>query len=143
MKQSVFSAIAVAALFVEACSGAAADAPSQDSSFDGAMTIDNVAGTLPGGLPQYPNAKPFGRGEMVAAADGKIGEVVSFSTTDGPEMVMDYYARAASGLGIRVIAETGMVGGRALSLLKGRQSIQVLALSAGGRTQVHVSSGSM
>lgn len=110
---------------------------------DGSATVKTGApsGDLPGGLPAYPNAQAGGGMDVSGTQSGMSGRVVSFTTTDQPKQVLDFYANAAGQAGMQTTARTDMGGTAALTLTKGNESIAVTATAMGGTTQVQVASG--
>lgn len=106
------------------------------------ITTGAVTGDMPGGLPAYPNAQTQGGINFSGQGEGGSGRVVSFSTTDQPAQVIEFYARAAAAGGMQTVGRTTMGAAEALTLSRGDEGIVVTATALGGSTQVQIAAGS-
>lgn len=105
------------------------------------VTSGTPSGNMPGGLPPYPNAQAGGA-DISGSAEGAQGRVVSFTTTDQPAQVLDFYANAAGQAGLQTMARTQAGPNGALALMKGSEAVTVSTTQMGGTTQVQIASGS-
>lgn len=99
------------------------------------------SGDLPGGLPAYPNAQAGGGMDVSGSAGGQQGRVVTFTTTDQPAQVLDFYANAAGAAGLQTLTRSSMGPSNSLALIRGNEAITVTATGMGGTTQVQIASG--
>lgn len=98
-------------------------------------------GTMPGGLPPYPNAQAGeGMEYSGSGADGQQSRVVAFTTTDAPARVADFYTNAATQAGYRSTGRTEMEDTIIIALTKGDQSLTLTAAASDGQTQVQIAS---
>ena len=106
------------------------------------ITMGAPSGDLPGGLPAYPNAQAGGGINVQGQGAGGSGRVVSFTTTDTPQQVIDFYANAAGQAGLTTTSRSAMGPNATLALTKGNEGIAVTATQLGGSTQVQIAAGS-
>ncbi len=106
------------------------------------ITTGAPTGDMPGGLPAYPNAQAGGGINVTGQGAGGSGRVVSFTTSDQPSQVIDFYANAANQAGLTTRSRTAMGPNASLALTKGDEGIVVTATGIGGSTQVQIAAGS-
>lgn len=106
------------------------------------ITTGAPAGDLPGGLPPYPNAQAGGGINVSGQGAGGSGRVVSFTTSDQPAQVIEFYANAAGQAGLTTRSRTAMGPNASLALTRGEEGIVVTATALGGTTQVQIAAGS-
>ena len=119
-----------------------------DASFnrDGTSTYSNEDGTVtvgggsypdnwPGDVPQYPNGEILFSGSSNPQT-GSAGATVSFTTSDSPAEVIEYYKRELESNGWHIEATSSVSGMTIVSATKGDQSFGVWAAASDGVTQV-------
>lgn len=102
---------------------------------------DDAAGALPGGLPAYPGAT--GTGGYSAESTGGSGQIVAFSTGDGPEEVIAFYREAIEKSGREVTASMDMAQMQSISVADAdnRGGITITATETGSGTSITIAGG--
>lgn len=103
------------------------------------ISTNGAGAPLPGGLPPYPNAVPGA--DIAGAAAGSQGRVVTFTTSDQPGQVLDFYTSAGQQAGMQMLSRTGNGPTAMLAFMHGNEAVSITATSGPGGTQVQIATG--
>jgi hypothetical protein len=125
---------------VTGCGGAAENGEGSGAvtSLEGADSANAAIRDLPAGLPAYPSAEEARSSDITGTDNGQPGRRVSFTTTDEPKQVIEYYAAAAQRLGIEVANRTADASSATMTLTRDRDMITIAAIHTGLFSQVTI-----
>jgi len=95
--------------------------------------------SLPEGIPAYPGASTTASVDVTGRSAEGQGHVVTFTTSDAPAQVINFYAQAVGHAGYTIANQATLGPTAMLTAQKGpHDAVTITATGAGGATQVNI-----